>query len=693
MRAAAEGYPALAVNPLRSERLPDSIRQQGPEAVRRARLVVVTGLLMALASAWIAIMQFRMGSPIVARASIVVSVLSAVAAGGVYVTGGFRVFGGVLCLALFGSAGFVLVSTGGALFTSAFYLGLVPLAATLMLGRGCGVAAAVVTTGLLVAIEALRRSGVAFPVSVDPEVVAQSSFRGALLFQGVLLFIALVYDTLRRRTLEAAEETESRYRALVERSSDLVFELDPAGAIRFISPNCTSVLGWSLDVVIGTDALGSAHPDDAEPVRERIRTLLARRSAPALPVRLPRQDGSWVWYEASATLYDAPGRQPRIVVLARDLTERMRLEEELRQSQKMDAIGRLAGGVAHDFNNLLMVISGYAEILSRTCENEDERASALEVLKAAEQGAALTRQLLAVSRPSESRRRPVDLNGVVAELERMLARLLGGNVELQTRLAPSLPAVLADPSHLEQILVNLAVNARDAMPGGGTLRIATRSEEDSVRLEVSDTGLGMGPEIQERIFEAFFTTKPRGRGTGLGLSVVYSLVKDMEGEIRVDSRLGRGTTMIVELPVSTERPAAEAQIDALGDVCTGDETVLLVEDDKPVRDLVRITLTVAGYHVLEAQDGRDALVVAARHAGEIHLVVSDVVMPHLGGIALAEKLRAARPGVRFLFISGHPEQGGFPAADLPDGDLLAKPFRAADLCLRVREALDGPART
>jgi CheY-like chemotaxis protein len=358
----------------------------------------------------------------------------------------------------------------------------------------------------------------------------------------------------------------------------------------------------------------------------------------------------------------------------------------------MEAIGQLAGGVAHDFNNLLTVISGYAdELACGQPPGSDAQAAAAEILKAAEQGEALTRRLLGVSRPGESRRSAVDLNRVVTEIERMLARLLGEQVVLQLELEPALPAVVADPSHLEQILVNLAVNARDAMPRGGTLRIETGLRDGMVRLEVSDTGIGMDPQTRQRIFEAFFTTKPRGHGTGLGLSVVYSLVKDMAGAIWAESEHGRGTRMIVELPAAPESVHGGETRDPLPPSTrrdVGHETVLVAEDGDPVRYLVNRALEDAGYRVLTARDGQEALEIADSFPQPIDLVVSDVVMPRLGGFDLVRRLRAARPGTRFLFISGHPEQTGAPSTDLADVPLLAKPFRPAELCRRVRSVLD-----
>jgi nitrogen-specific signal transduction histidine kinase/ActR/RegA family two-component response regulator len=392
-----------------------------------------------------------------------------------------------------------------------------------------------------------------------------------------------------------------------------------------------------------------------------------------------------------------------------DVTARHELEDRLRQAQKMEAVGRLAGGVAHDFNNLLQVIQGHARFaLEALPEPGDLREDLEAVYAASERAARLTRQLLAFSRKQILQPRELDLNAVVRGVMPMLGRLIGEDIAVVTHLAPRLGAVTADPAQLEQVLVNLAVNARDAMPEGGTLGIETADvaldaaaceRRDGpvapgayVRLAVRDTGAGMDEATRARAFEPFFTTKAPGKGTGLGLATVYGIVRQSGGCVTVSSAPGAGTTVVVELPRTSApepaRPAADAPAPGRG---TG--TVLLVEDDATVRQFVRRVLEWQGYAVLEAAHGPDALRVAAEHGGRIDLVLTDVVMPGMSGRALAEALTASRPGLRVLFMSGYTDdeilRRGLGTTGVA---LLEKPFTAEALRDAVRRELDA-ART
>jgi two-component system, cell cycle sensor histidine kinase and response regulator CckA len=389
--------------------------------------------------------------------------------------------------------------------------------------------------------------------------------------------------------------------------------------------------------------------------------------------------------------------------MAIDVSERRALEQQLLQAQKMEAVGQLAGGVAHDFNNLALVISGHAELLLDELDGERPRESVHEIRRAADQARELTHQLLAFSRRQVLHPAEIDVNQVVGELVPMLRRLIGDDVDLSTQLGSGLGTVRADPAQLRQVVMNLALNARDAMPIGGRLSIETtgrRLDEqltearlelvpgDYVVLAVSDTGLGMDDATQERIFEPFFTTKQPGEGTGLGLSTVYGIVKQSGGSIWVYSEPGRGTTFKVYLPLHGAAQAvgaAASEPEAAATMATA--TVLLVEDHEQVRTLVHLVLEKQGFTVLAASNGGEALAAAAAHEGPIDLVLTDLVMPGMDGKELVERLRELRPGVRALFTSGY-AQGVVEGRELADGDaFLPKPYDQAELASAIGAVL------
>lgn len=389
--------------------------------------------------------------------------------------------------------------------------------------------------------------------------------------------------------------------------------------------------------------------------------------------------------------------------VARRTAEREALQSQLIHAQKMEAVGRLAGGVAHDFNNLLTVILGYNEMLREKLDGDTgNREYAEEVHRAAQRATDLTNQLLAFSRRQVAVPRLVDLNVTVRLIDKMLRRLIGEDVILEMHLAEKLPPVKADSSHIDQVIMNLAINARDAMPEGGRLLIETAGTELSgeyaaahlgvqpghyVMLAVSDTGVGMDDATRARIFEPFFTTKELGKGTGLGLSIVYGIVKQNGGEITVYSEPGRGTTFKIYLPV-VEEEAENRGAEAVAAIPAGGETILLVEDEEQVRSLVRTMLSRYGYTVLEAADAGEARRVAAQYSDPIHLLLTDVVMPGMGGGELARELGAARPGMRILYMSGYTENAIVRQAELsPEMAFLPKPFTAEGLHGKVRDVL------
>ncbi len=392
--------------------------------------------------------------------------------------------------------------------------------------------------------------------------------------------------------------------------------------------------------------------------------------------------------------------------VARRTVERRSLEDQLIQSQKMEAVGRLAGGVAHDFNNLLTVILGYTEMLrDRVGRDSTAIEYSDEIRCAAERASSLTNQLLAFSRRQVAVPRVVDLNTIVQGIDRMLRRIIGEDIQLVARLSPGIPAVKVDPSHIDQVIMNLAVNSRDAMPEGGTLTIETAEVDLTaeyadrhigveaghyVLLAVSDTGTGMDAATRARVFEPFFTTKEIGKGTGLGLSIVYGIVKQNGGEILVYSEPGRGTAFKIYLPAVMESAEAVVREGEDSTPVPSTETILLVEDEPQVRSLTRTMLARLGYRVLEAESGDEALRIASGHEGPLDLLLTDVVMPRMGGTDLARHVQSTRPGVRVLYMSGYTDNGvidqGMLTADTP---FIQKPFTSAALSRKVREVLRG----
>jgi two-component system cell cycle sensor histidine kinase/response regulator CckA len=365
-------------------------------------------------------------------------------------------------------------------------------------------------------------------------------------------------------------------------------------------------------------------------------------------------------------------------------------EEQLRQAQKMEAIGRLAGGVAHDFNNLLTAIVGYTDLITERLDPEDQTARDVrEIRKAADRASSLTRQLLAFSRKQFLKPVPMDLNEAVTGILQMLPRVIGEHIQTVTRLSPSLGRINADPSQIEQVIVNLVLNARDAMPGGGIITVETANVENSVMLAVIDTGTGMDAETRSHVFEPFFTTKPKGKGTGLGLATVYGIVEQSGGHITVDTAVGRGTTIRIFFPLVTE-PVVPREPDRVPTNTYGTETVLLVEDNDAVRELARRALGQRGYAVIEARNGEEAIDLLSRLHQPPHLLVTDVVMPGLSGPNLAARLLQQHPRLRILYMSGYSEDSAAGHGSFWGGvPLLQKPFTPSQLAERVRMTLDA----
>jgi two-component system cell cycle sensor histidine kinase/response regulator CckA len=527
----------------------------------------------------------------------------------------------------------------------------------------------------------------------------------------VLLFdIYTIYQQFQiYRIRHQLVQREELFRLITENAADMIAVVDATGTRLYNSPAYEKIMGYSAAELKDTSPMEQVHPED------RARVDTARQEAlngtgRSIQYRMRHKDGTWHVLESTASpVLDAQGKVEKLVIVNRDVTERRQLEEQFRQAQKMEAVGRLSGGVAHDFNNLLGVIIGYAEFLQeRIPANDPLHASADEVLKAGKRGALLTRQLLAFSRQQVLDPKVLDLNVAVCDMEKLLRRLIGEDVKLTTILTPRLGNVKADQGQLEQVIMNLGVNARDAMPHGGTLTIETSNmvmDDAFVRrypypvkpgqyvcLKVTDSGIGMSAETRARAFEPFFTTKEKGKGTGLGLSTVYGVVKQSGGYIDIESTLGKGTTFKIYLPrvdepLQVERPAFDvaASFD-------GTETILIAEDETSLRTLTRDALELCGYKVMAAANGVEALELSSRFPGNIDLLLTDVAMPEMGGRVLAEKLSQARPEVKVVFMSGYTGQPiGDPGPLAPGTAFLAKPFTREMLTRKIREVLDRRA--
>jgi PAS domain S-box-containing protein len=522
--------------------------------------------------------------------------------------------------------------------------------------------------------------------------------------------------TERHNSAQQLEEAEGRLRELIESIPDGLVVIDADSQIVLVNREAEEMFGYTREEMIGLpierlvpERFTRTHTTARE---QFMRAPRQRPMGTGLDLVAAHKDLSEFPVEISLSPFRA-GTQSFVNVTIRDIRERQELERQLRQSQKMEAVGRLAGGLAHDFNNLLTVIEGYTDALFDRVELNESRGDLLEIKAAAHRASALTRQLLAYGRRQVRHLAVVDLNAVVDSTGSMLRRVIGEHVALTVSLAPDLQPVRVDTHQMEQVVVNLVLNARDAMPDGGVLTIVTKNVHldtdvgvgrgtvppgEYVALIVTDTGHGMGPEVLAHAFDPFFTTKGPGVGSGLGLSVVDGIVSQSGGRTSIRSEPGRGCTVTVCLPAVAEAVARETDhhVPARGQATATAATVLLVEDESGVRELMRRILTRAGYHVLTARDGEEGVRASAEHRATIDLLVTDVIMPIMGGRALAEKLREARPELRVLFVSG------YSAAALPlferDGEkvtLLEKPFTSAKFIDAVRlllePALDGPS--
>jgi two-component system cell cycle sensor histidine kinase/response regulator CckA len=573
------------------------------------------------------------------------------------------------------------------------------------------------------ALDVLRGRGLATPFiivsgSIGEETAVQAMRSGAadyLLKDRLARLGQAVQRAVDERRLQQAKNraddalgiAEERMRFALQASRVGIWEVDAATGLVRWSEILEALHGLAPGTFEGTFAafIGCVHPEDRQRVTDA--TATQRNDLPIV-YRAQWPDGSVHWIsQIGRSLIEGDGTSPRAAGISIDVTEYRALEDQYRQSQKMEAFGQLAGGIAHDFNNLLTAIQGFATLLSEDLgAGSPHQADLDQILRAAARAASLTRQLLSFSRRQMVEPRTLDLREALASMNAMLKRLIGEDIEIDVASGPDLWLVTADPGQIEQVLLNLVLNARDAMPRGGKLLIELVNVEldDSfavrkntgcapgpyLMLAVSDTGVGMTAAVRERIFEPFFTTKEIGKGTGLGLSTVYGIVKQSHGHIDVYSEPGRGTTFKVYLPRAAG-PTAVGPESGTPIPLAGSEVVLVVEDEEALRELVQKCLERHGYHVIAAATPDQALVASDCRDGVIHLLLSDVVLPQMSGTMLAEQIRRSRPGIRVLYMSGYTEKGivhgGVLGAQIP---FIEKPFTLDHLLRKIREGLDSP---
>lgn len=508
------------------------------------------------------------------------------------------------------------------------------------------------------------------------------------------------------------EDTLRKLHSAVEQSADIVVITDAAGRIEYVNPAFERTTGYLRGEIIGANPrILKSGEHGADFYADLWRTLKSGEVFRGVMINRKKSGESLVVEKTITPVRNSQGEITHFISNDRDISEVRRLETALFQAQKMDAIGQLAGGVAHDFNNLLMVISSYAELMLDELKPGDRlHRNAQEILGAARRAADLTRELLAFGRKQMQTLQVVNLNEVLQRILRLLPRLIGENIEVRFLAGASLGRVRVDPVQIEQVLMNLATNARDAMPNGGILTVQTQNVEldetyvhaknlvrpgEYVLLEVSDTGMGIPPEHLPHIFEPFYTTKEQGKGTGLGLATVYGIIKQSGGYIWAHSESGRGTDFQIYFP----RVGAKAAVNLEGgnepphEALQGKETILVVEDEEAVRQPSCEYLRRCGYRILEARDGREALAMLEGHKDPVHLVLSDVIMPAMSGYELAKGLRASHPETKVLFVSGYAEKGGNSGELVERNGFLQKPFSLRELARKVREVLEKNANS
>ena len=511
------------------------------------------------------------------------------------------------------------------------------------------------------------------------------------------------------RVDEKVHISDAQYRRLIENIPEVAWTADEQGNALFISEKIRTVFGYSSEEILQQGAtlwFGRMHPDDRELVQKAYAALFSRGQAFDVEYRIQHREGRWMWWrDRAAMIEEAQGKRYADGLLS-DITEHKNMEIQLRQAQKMEAVGQLAGGIAHDFNNLLCVLQGHAELAKDQAQRNPELLQHLEIIEeTSRRAASLIQRLLAFSSKQVLWITVFDLNVIIAGIQKFLARAIGENIELSTRFHASPAFIKADRAQVEQILINLVVNASDAMPNGGALMVETNDvivDEGTaatfrvptgpyVQLSVTDTGSGITSEVRARIFEPFFTTKPVGKGTGLGLATVYGIVQQNGGFIDLESTLGVGSSFKIYLPVTTAESQPELRPQLVSTRADG-ATVLVVEDAPALRSLISEALEHSGYRVLLANDGTEALRICQEHSGPIHLLLTDVVMPNMNGRDLVQRLKNIRSGIRIIFMSGYTNdvvvQHGLSDASV---EFMQKPFTGNELVHKIAELLSGDA--
>jgi two-component system cell cycle sensor histidine kinase/response regulator CckA len=537
--------------------------------------------------------------------------------------------------------------------------------------------------------------------AVDTYIAVHSLVAIILLFDVYVVFQQVQLSRFRKQLAER----EELFRLISENAADMIAVVDTSGQRLYNSPSYQKLLGYSQEELGKTSAFEQIHADDRKAVVDAAQEARRTGMGRTVEYRIRHKDGRWLTLESTASVVrNGDGEVEKLVVVNRDITERKQLEEQLHRSQKLEAIGRLSGGVAHDFNNILGLIIGYSEALQERVPPEDPYREAVdEIQNAGKRAAALTQQLLAFSRKQVLEPRILSLNTMIVDIEKMLRRLVGEDIQIELLLAPDTGTVKADRSQIEQVILNLVVNARDAMPDGGKLTIETGNwtlDRSTVlrhpyvipgpyaMLKVTDTGCGMDAQLQSHIFEPFFTTKEKGKGTGLGLATAYGVIKQSGGYIWVDSEVGKGSTFRMYLPEVSEVAEAIPEVKAARKVATERRIILLVEDERSLRKLTRKTLSDAGHQVFEAGDASEALEISRKTQGAIDLLLTDVIMPGTSGKKLADVLLTERPGIGVLYMSGYTDGEIAKQGMLEQGTtILRKPFTRDELMRQVENAL------